>query len=450
MPPVKKESEDTSSRSVLNPLDVMVITRERLQDTLDDAVRRGRMTRDDATDLLAEILRRAISAPTDRVIREVRRVTGAADEFPIADYDDLTAAQIVSQLGGLEAAGPAPRARLRAPQREPQDGPRGARREAGLGRRASVEFLGTARETRRSMWRRARIGAISAQSCGERVLFRCRGRSDPAAMHERRVTQAQFEKVDARVARVAAPQWTIVDLDDLHRVRAVATERSPGGCRAAASSRFTAGSTRWSRTHRWRAASSPRSRRAGRARSSRTTPRRCSAAGCRGTAAIPRSPRPKPDGPSRHPDAPGRSASSGCSSRASPSRRRPARSSISPRRCRSSGSGAPSTRHSISGASSRATSSPANTAARKQAASDPRHRRAHPQRVRGHRPRDPPPGRPADAGGQPVAPALLPRLPLARPARDPRGRQHAIPRPDARPRRRLPRVSAARGCTATP
>ena len=47
----------------------MVITRERLQDTLDDAVRRGRMTRDDATDLLAEILRRAISAPTDRVIK---------------------------------------------------------------------------------------------------------------------------------------------------------------------------------------------------------------------------------------------------------------------------------------------------------------------------------------------------------------------------------------------
>jgi polyhydroxyalkanoate synthesis regulator phasin len=101
MPQVKKEPDDTS-RSVLNPLDVMMITRERLQDTLDDAVRRGRMTRDDAADLLAEILRRAISAPTDRVIKEVKRVAGAADEFPIVGYDDLTAAQIVSQLGGLE------------------------------------------------------------------------------------------------------------------------------------------------------------------------------------------------------------------------------------------------------------------------------------------------------------------------------------------------------------
>ncbi len=55
-----------------NPLDVMVITRERLQDTLDDAVRRGRMTRDDAADLMAEIVRRAISAPADRVLREVK------------------------------------------------------------------------------------------------------------------------------------------------------------------------------------------------------------------------------------------------------------------------------------------------------------------------------------------------------------------------------------------
>ena len=104
MPQAKKtDPDDSASRSVLNPLDVMVITRERLQDTLDDAVRRGRMTRDDATDLLAEILRRAISAPTDRVIREVRRVTGTTDEFPIADYDDLTAALIVSQLSGLDA-----------------------------------------------------------------------------------------------------------------------------------------------------------------------------------------------------------------------------------------------------------------------------------------------------------------------------------------------------------
>src|SRR4051812_49848968 len=67
--PQAKKSEEDEHRSVLNPRDVMVITRERLQDTLDDAVRRGRMTRDDASDLLSELLRRAIS-PADRVMRE--------------------------------------------------------------------------------------------------------------------------------------------------------------------------------------------------------------------------------------------------------------------------------------------------------------------------------------------------------------------------------------------
>jgi len=89
------------SPQLKNPLDVMVITRERLQDTLDDAVRRGRMTRDDAADLMAEIVRRAISAPAERVLR----ATGMSeDTFPIADYDELTAAQIVSHLGELETA----------------------------------------------------------------------------------------------------------------------------------------------------------------------------------------------------------------------------------------------------------------------------------------------------------------------------------------------------------
>ena len=103
MPQAKKAPEEAPSRSVLNPFDVMIITRERLQDTLDDAVRRGRMTRDDATDLLSEIIRRAVAAPADRVKREVRRVTGTEERFPITGYDDLTAAQIVAQLAELDA-----------------------------------------------------------------------------------------------------------------------------------------------------------------------------------------------------------------------------------------------------------------------------------------------------------------------------------------------------------
>ena len=89
------------SPQLKNPLDVMVITRERLQDTLDDAVRRGRMTRDDASELMAAIVRHAISAPAERMLRATGLVE---DVFPIDDYDELTAAQIVSRLGELEPA----------------------------------------------------------------------------------------------------------------------------------------------------------------------------------------------------------------------------------------------------------------------------------------------------------------------------------------------------------
>jgi polyhydroxyalkanoate synthesis regulator phasin len=117
-------------RRCLNPLDVMVITRDRLQDVLDDAVERGRMTRDDAGDLLAELMHRGrrqteetladleslltgatrhgVAAPTDRVLREVdraRRATGLAPSpVPIAGYDDLTAAQVTARLDDLSPA----------------------------------------------------------------------------------------------------------------------------------------------------------------------------------------------------------------------------------------------------------------------------------------------------------------------------------------------------------
>ena len=105
-------------RKVLNPLDAVVITRDRLQEVLDDAVGRGRMTRDDAGDLLAELVRRgrrqtdellhdiegAIAAPAERVIREVdraRRATGLGSPFPVMGYDDLTAAQVTERLADL-------------------------------------------------------------------------------------------------------------------------------------------------------------------------------------------------------------------------------------------------------------------------------------------------------------------------------------------------------------
>jgi hypothetical protein len=99
-------------RRLLNPLDVMVITRDRVQDALDDAVRRGRMTRDDATELLSDLMRRgrrqtedllsdlegALTTPAGRA----RRAAGLGDPFPIAEYDDLTAAQVIERLRDLD------------------------------------------------------------------------------------------------------------------------------------------------------------------------------------------------------------------------------------------------------------------------------------------------------------------------------------------------------------
>jgi polyhydroxyalkanoate synthesis regulator phasin len=120
----------------------VVVTRDRLQESLDDAVKRGRMTRDDANDLLIEILkrgrkqtedvladieqllgrsrgqlgtarRRAEGAgrnvggkAADRALREVdrvRRASGVAG-FPILNYDDLNAAQVADRLSDLTPA----------------------------------------------------------------------------------------------------------------------------------------------------------------------------------------------------------------------------------------------------------------------------------------------------------------------------------------------------------
>jgi polyhydroxyalkanoate synthesis regulator phasin len=108
---------------------------QRVREALDDAVRRGRMTRDDAEelaqslialgrrqteDLLAELeqllgkqrgaaadVRKRTQQATDRVTREVdraRRAAGLADGFPISGYDDLAAAQIISRLDELTPA----------------------------------------------------------------------------------------------------------------------------------------------------------------------------------------------------------------------------------------------------------------------------------------------------------------------------------------------------------
>ena len=125
------------SRSLMLPSD-------RLRDTLDDAVKRGRITRADAEELIERLMvlgrqqsddalgrleaalgggakasstgnsardkaKSVVRRPpgTDRVLREVdraRRAAGLGSAFPISSYDDLTAAQIAERLDDLPAS----------------------------------------------------------------------------------------------------------------------------------------------------------------------------------------------------------------------------------------------------------------------------------------------------------------------------------------------------------
>ena len=102
-------------RRVINPLDLVVITRVRLQEVFDEAVERGRITRGDAADLVSDVLARGRSQADDLFpeleqllgrapLEAARRVAGLGPEFPITGYDDLTAAEVAAELDGMSDA----------------------------------------------------------------------------------------------------------------------------------------------------------------------------------------------------------------------------------------------------------------------------------------------------------------------------------------------------------
>jgi polyhydroxyalkanoate synthesis regulator phasin len=112
------------------PLDLVILTRARIQETLDEAAERGRVTRSDANELVQELVRRGrqqtdglmaeverrVAAatrvarrvePVDRLVRtadRARRTVGVGSSFPISGYDDLTAAQVTARLDPLKPA----------------------------------------------------------------------------------------------------------------------------------------------------------------------------------------------------------------------------------------------------------------------------------------------------------------------------------------------------------
>ncbi|HJS93083.1 MAG TPA: hypothetical protein VJ741_02395 [Solirubrobacteraceae bacterium] len=122
---------------IIKPLGLVVLSRERIQEVLDDAAERGRVTRSDANELVGELVsrgrqqtdqlladaermlgrgRQQIGAAAMRARRtesldlllrsadRARRTVGAGQSFPILGYDELTAAQVQGRLDGLSSA----------------------------------------------------------------------------------------------------------------------------------------------------------------------------------------------------------------------------------------------------------------------------------------------------------------------------------------------------------
>src|SRR6202034_596131 len=62
----------SNARNVSTPLDIVILTRDRIQETLDEAAKRGRVTRSDANELVAELVRRGRTQSED-LVAEVER-----------------------------------------------------------------------------------------------------------------------------------------------------------------------------------------------------------------------------------------------------------------------------------------------------------------------------------------------------------------------------------------
>ena len=133
------ELREMLRKNLIQPLNLVILTRERIEEVLADAVSRGRMTTDDAQNVAAGLIElgrkqtndvlkdleqllgrgrqqvegplgkaraRAVSA-ADPVLAQAdraRRAAGVGPSFPVLGYDDLTAAQVQSRLSDLTPA----------------------------------------------------------------------------------------------------------------------------------------------------------------------------------------------------------------------------------------------------------------------------------------------------------------------------------------------------------
>ena len=139
------EFRDALAQAVINPLNLVMLTRDRIEEVMSDAVGRGRVTTDDAADLvqglislgrketsdvlsdLERLLGRGKDEMEDRTsslasarsqvrsravkradpllqqVDRARRAAGVGPSFPIIGFDELTAASVQGRLDDLSA-----------------------------------------------------------------------------------------------------------------------------------------------------------------------------------------------------------------------------------------------------------------------------------------------------------------------------------------------------------
>jgi polyhydroxyalkanoate synthesis regulator phasin len=125
---------DLVTRSVLAPVNAVLLTRKHIEDVAEDAVMRGRMTRDDAQQMIQSLLQRG-TRQTEEFLSDLERLLGRGRELdegdtrrtaagstqqkgetrrprarrpaaslPIPRYDRLSASQVQERLDGLTPA----------------------------------------------------------------------------------------------------------------------------------------------------------------------------------------------------------------------------------------------------------------------------------------------------------------------------------------------------------
>jgi polyhydroxyalkanoate synthesis regulator phasin len=124
------ELREALRKNLIRPMEMVMLSRERIEEVLGEAVDQGRVTARDAQRITSGLVKRGQRQTTDvlkdleklldpsaargRAVRRaspalaqvdrLRRTAGVGPNFPITGYDDLTASQVQSRLGTLTPA----------------------------------------------------------------------------------------------------------------------------------------------------------------------------------------------------------------------------------------------------------------------------------------------------------------------------------------------------------